>query len=420
MSSRVYDHRSLVGGPSGIGSSSAAASGPSTLSTPASAAAAAAQAAMSQSSSGTPGGSGSGPSGSNAVGGGPPPPSAQSQSQQQQQQAPPPIQMQPGATAASLARLNDLLEFVRAEFDQVVTESSLLKMQREEYEAIIGHHAAELNAMRAMLYDLQSKHLEDKRQMQEELNRLQDELVKARRQIDGTSASSSVANNNPARPSSSNSHHARPTLPPILGNRPASASSSSNAAGPGAGGPPASLHPLEPSNSNNGREDHVHPNKRAKMGEEDIKPIQSSKSKPRSSANKSSPHPASPAHRPRSAQAVSPRSTAPRAATPDTLAHRNDQVSPKSTVPNGGGLARIETTLPDRHIPTPETFDPETVARDLKKEGSDWMTIFNPNVKRVLDVGLVHTLLHDSCVLHSVKRFKTDKVQRCLLRQILA
>lgn len=43
-----------------------------------------------------------------------------------------------------------------------------------------------------------------------------------------------------------------------------------------------------------------------------------------------------------------------------------------------------------------EAFDPETVTRDLKKEGSDWMTMFNPNVKRVLDVGLVHTLVHDS------------------------
>lgn len=42
------------------------------------------------------------------------------------------------------------------------------------------------------------------------------------------------------------------------------------------------------------------------------------------------------------------------------------------------------------------SFDPETAPKDLKKEGSDWMTMFNPNVKRVLDVGLVHTLVHDS------------------------
>jgi len=45
------------------------------------------------------------------------------------------------------------------------------------------------------------------------------------------------------------------------------------------------------------------------------------------------------------------------------------------------------------------SFDPETAPKDLKKEGSDWMTMFNPNVKRVLDVGLVHTLVHDSYVL---------------------
>lgn len=44
------------------------------------------------------------------------------------------------------------------------------------------------------------------------------------------------------------------------------------------------------------------------------------------------------------------------------------------------------------------SFDPDTAPKDLKKEGSDWMTMFNPNVKRVLDVGLVHTLVHDSCV----------------------
>lgn len=48
-------------------------------------------------------------------------------------------------------------------------------------------------------------------------------------------------------------------------------------------------------------------------------------------------------------------------------------------------------------------FDPETVTKDLKKEGSDWMTMFNPNVQRVLDVGLVHTLIHDSYVVFSLR-----------------
>jgi glucose repression regulatory protein TUP1 len=38
------------------------------------------------------------------------------------------------------------------------------------------------------------------------------------------------------------------------------------------------------------------------------------------------------------------------------------------------------------------------VPPELKKEGSDWFAIFNPKVKRVLDVSLVHTLMHERYV----------------------
>lgn len=55
------------------------------------------------------------------------------------------------------------------------------------------------------------------------------------------------------------------------------------------------------------------------------------------------------------------------------------------------------------------------------------MTMFNPNVKRVLDVGLVHTLVHDSCVLLSPAFFarllSTDVpplIQGRLLRSFLS
>ena len=40
-------------------------------------------------------------------------------------------------------------------------------------------------------------------------------------------------------------------------------------------------------------------------------------------------------------------------------------------------------------------LDPDTLPSSMKKEGPDWMTMFNPKVKKVLDVGLVHTLVHD-------------------------
>ena len=41
---------------------------------------------------------------------------------------------------------------------------------------------------------------------------------------------------------------------------------------------------------------------------------------------------------------------------------------------------------------------PERLPAHQKKEANDWYAVFNPQVPRVLDVDLVHTLLHDSVV----------------------
>ncbi|PPQ66497.1 hypothetical protein CVT26_011185 [Gymnopilus dilepis] len=56
----------------------------------------------------------------------------------------------------------------------------------------------------------------------------------------------------------------------------------------------------------------------------------------------------------------------------------------------------------------PDDLDLHSVPSDMKKEGSDWFAVFNPNpkVKRVLDVSLVHTLMHESVVC--CVRFSAD------------
>jgi glucose repression regulatory protein TUP1 len=46
----------------------------------------------------------------------------------------------------------------------------------------------------------------------------------------------------------------------------------------------------------------------------------------------------------------------------------------------------------------PDDLDIHNYPPELKKEGSDWFAIFNPKVKRVLDVSLVHTLMHERLV----------------------
>lgn len=35
---------------------------------------------------------------------------------------------------------------------------------------------------------------------------------------------------------------------------------------------------------------------------------------------------------------------------------------------------------------------------DQKREGQDWYAVFNPNIRRVLDIDLINTLVHDSVV----------------------
>ena len=43
-------------------------------------------------------------------------------------------------------------------------------------------------------------------------------------------------------------------------------------------------------------------------------------------------------------------------------------------------------------------LDPDTLRPDQKREGLDWFAVFNPRVRRVLDVDLVHNLAHESVV----------------------
>ena len=45
-----------------------------------------------------------------------------------------------------------------------------------------------------------------------------------------------------------------------------------------------------------------------------------------------------------------------------------------------------------------DDIDPHNVPPGLGKEGGDWFASFNPEVKRVLDVSLMYTLMHERYV----------------------
>ncbi|BGP55489.1 proteinral transcription repressor [Rhodotorula sphaerocarpa] len=288
-----------------------------------------------------------------------------------------PGQGQPQAVVVphpSAQRLNDLLEFVKAEFEQVAGEGGILRAQREEYEAMIHSHASELNAMRAMVYDLERKYHDDKRLLQDETIRLQEENLRLRHQLDTSRAS---ASSQPPLSASSG----RPVLPPMTAPLPSlTRPASGNAFFP----PPragttegdrdrmaeGSQHPQNGSD---------YPNKRMRgsgAADEDER------------------------KKTAAGGAVGPEPTSPVAGTPAALgSSTSGPMTPAPAPATAVKEEKVGATGPPEPSATPApSFDPETAPKDLKKEGSDWMTMFNPNVKRVLDVGLVHTLVHDSVV----------------------
>jgi hypothetical protein len=74
----------------------------------------------------------------------------------------------------------------------------------------------------------------------------------------------------------------------------------------------------------------------------------------------------------------------------------------------GGGVgSSLVLTTP---TPFPDETDFQNAPAEYKKEGTDWLALFNPKVKRVLDVSLVHTLEHERYVVLYVLPPRNDPV----------
>ncbi|CAH7680930.1 pyridoxal phosphate-dependent transferase [Phakopsora pachyrhizi] len=70
----------------------------------------------------------------------------------------------------------------------------------------------------------------------------------------------------------------------------------------------------------------------------------------------------------------------------------------------GQPACSITTAPPNQQIQQPPInangsklfdIDPNSLPSNMKKEGEDWMMMSNPKVEKVVDVGLVHTLVHN-------------------------
>lgn len=76
------------------------------------------------------------------------------------------------------------------------------------------------------------------------------------------------------------------------------------------------------------------------------------------------------------------------------LAYTDPRASPQIARPTPPGQAVVR----DRPGNMLANWNPDDLPPSQKREGQDWYAVFNPEVQRVLDVELVHHLVHDSVV----------------------
>ncbi|KDN45299.1 WD40 repeat-like protein [Tilletiaria anomala UBC 951] len=397
-----------------------------------------------------PGGPGPGPGGAGS-GGPPPPPShpmnpaataaaahhhqAQAQAAQQQQQQHQQQQhagMQPqhpahaaaaaaaahqaqaqAAVAASSARLADLLEFVKHEFDLLGNDAAQLKGQRDEFEHMISNQVGEVQRMQQHIVELEKRHSAMAGQYEEEIKRLRNMLdVRA----SSVGPPPHMGPPGTARIDSSAEMRERerdggaPHLPLSFDRRAAASAAEEERMngyereqgerdrdrdGRPFGGPEKRMR-IERERDREWDRDSL---RDREVRERELTSGSTGKGNGRS-GGAGSPIPSS---NHSASGKDSARYGAVSAASPRGLPlmhgrHASPGRERGSMLPTGGEQAAAAVVAGNASLANLSDLDPDEVPKDLKKEGSDWLAIFNPKVKRVLDVNLVHTLMHESVV----------------------
>jgi hypothetical protein len=111
----------------------------------------------------------------------------------------------------------------------------------------------------------------------------------------------------------------------------------------------------------------------------------------------------------------------------------SSQPSTHAPYPSAGPSSTNIPLLPVSHIVlinrwVADDLDMHNVPPELEEECSDWFTVFNPKVKRVLGVNLVHTLMHEWYVMErfeglrksDYRVFSQRRLQRPVLRLMVS
>ncbi|KAI8369385.1 WD40-repeat-containing domain protein [Radiomyces spectabilis] len=289
---------------------------------------------------------------------------------------------------APMNRIAEILDNIRAEFDQLAQEAYVCKTQRDDFELKMNSQIQEMNNFQQSLMELERSQQTLKKQYEDEIGRLRQQLDQAQARSGHTTIPTSM-------PMSSGMHSSQHSAPPPPNIGPASnyfggiMNAHTNSQAPGLVAPPQMGDPNQPSS----QPPHI-----------SYPTSQPPSSVPGPYMN-GAPAPAPPmghgyAYPPRMVTPGTPKS---QAADPQANANKRKSGPPAGYSP-GPIIAGRPTPPPAKGPASAMTpggladVDPETVPANMKIEGQDWFALFNPKVTRYLKVDLVHTLEHNSVV----------------------
>jgi glucose repression regulatory protein TUP1 len=285
------------------------------------------------------------------------------------------------------ARLNELLDGIRAEFDSHLR-------QAESFEHQISAQVSEMQLVREKVYALEQTHMTLKQKYEEEISMLRHQLEAARKGVPPAGI--------PGPPQHAGPSQQPPSIAPGNG-----LFSGIMAGGNQAGGlVPPQQHPPP-------QEQQMGPQHQMAQGPPGLPgppPHPNAPQQPQYQqgypqgpvANGMGPQPpqstASPGPGGRSRGIGRP---------PNAVGPATPQINTPAPYPGNAQSPQVSHPTPDHGRVGPRTapvgnalgeLEVEAVAPHHKKTGTDWHAIFNANVQRVLDVDLVHSLTHDSVV----------------------
>ncbi|KAJ7659332.1 chromatin associated protein [Mycena polygramma] len=260
--------------------------------------------------------------------------------------------------------LADTLDRVKQEFDLLASEVGMSRDQRERYEATIASQTDELEKIRQALHDLEAQHNKVRQQYEYELRMLRSEA---------RAPPPPPQQSQPARPASAIATLSSPSIfmaPPPHGHSPV----------------------MDPHRDASGRDrDRERDIQRARFLE------QGSNKRIKLDQPESNRLPLiGPGSSPSSRRALTPTSAPGQGPLPPIAGPGG--LPPSSGA--GGGLPPVQAqhTYMNDFLTSLDPASVSSIHPEWKKEGSDWFVVYNPKVKRTLDVGLVHTFIHETVV----------------------